>query len=120
MEPTPAPCIGPDPGTSCTVRTSCDDPLRVAETFREEQGRLLANGDRPHALGEVQGQYMGLIRFTPSGWRRAAAVWQEQPPERRDRLDMTSLLRSMLARDVRVGALAIEGGCCEMGGRHGG
>lgn len=91
-----------------------EDPLRDAETFREEQGRLLAIGERPRTLGEVQGQYMGLIRFTPPGWRRAFAAWQEQPPERRDRLDMTSLLRLMLARDERVGALAIDGGWCEV------
>lgn len=91
-----------------------DDPLRDAETFLQEQGRLRAIGERPQSLDQVQGQYMGLIRFTPAGWRRAVTAWQEQPPELRDRLDMTSLLRLMLDRDERVGALAIEGGWCEV------
>jgi choline kinase len=91
-----------------------DDPLRDAETFRADHGRLLAIGERPQTLDQVQGQYMGLIRFTPAGWQRARTAWQAEPPERRDRLDMTGLLRRMLERGERIGTVAIDGGWWEV------
>lgn len=90
------------------------DPLRDAETFREDQGRLLAIGERPQMLDQVQGQYMGLIRFTSTGWQRARSVWQSEAPESSDRLDMTGLLRRMLDRGERIGAVPVDGGWCEV------
>jgi L-glutamine-phosphate cytidylyltransferase len=92
-----------------------DDPLRDAETFRADQeGRLLAIGERPQTLDQVQGQFMGLIRFTPAGWQRACSAWQAGQPAQRDRLDMTGLLRRMLERGERIGAVPVDGGWCEV------
>lgn len=41
------------------------DPLSDAETFRIDQQQLLEIGAKPESLQQVQGQYMGLLKFTP-------------------------------------------------------
>ncbi len=90
------------------------DPLSDAETFREAGGRLTAIGARPESLDDVQGQYMGLLRFRPAGWERVLAAWNAEPADRRDRLDMTGLLQRMLGAGERIGTVAVDGGWCEV------
>ena len=86
-----------------------DDPLDDAETFAARDGRLLAIGQRPRALDEVQGQYMGLLRFTPAGWSAVAGLLRELPPAAVDRLDMTGLLNRLLAAGVAIEVVAVDG-----------
>ena len=74
------------------------DPLLDAETFRlNADGTLAEIGDQPRTVEEVQGQYMGLLRFEPAGWRELARVWQELPGAARDRLHMTGALQRVIA-----------------------
>lgn len=76
------------------------DPLSDAETFRlGADGRVLDIGARPKSIGDVQGQYMGLLRLTPSGWAELRRVLAESD----DRPDMTMLLR----RTVQSGRRAV-------------
>ena len=45
------------------------DPLLDAETFKlSSDGSLLEIGNKPRNVEEVEGQYMGLLRFSPRGW----------------------------------------------------
>ncbi len=86
------------------------DPLADAETFRiEADGRLVEIGARAASVEEIMGQYMGLLRFTPAGWRRAEAHVASLPAERRDKLDMTSLLRGLLAGGARIDTVPVRG-----------
>lgn len=82
------------------------DPLSDAETFRTDAlGRVVEVGDRPRSLEEVEGQYMGLLRFTPTAWEAAERYFATLPAERRDRLDMTSLLRGLIGTGFAVTAV---------------
>src|SRR5262249_56121039 len=46
------------------------DPLSDAETFRADaDGRLLEIGGKAKAVGEIKGQYMGLLRIAPKAWQ---------------------------------------------------
>ncbi|OAN51499.1 NTP transferase domain-containing protein [Magnetospirillum moscoviense] len=82
------------------------EPLADAETFRrDDQGFLLEIGARAASLDEIQGQYMGLLRFTPAGWRRVQDLRQSLPPDQRDRLDMTGMLRRLLEQGARIQAV---------------
>lgn len=83
-----------------------DDPLSDAETFRHEGGRLLDIGQKTSSLHEIQGQYMGLLRFTPEGFAQVEAHLSTVDA---DRLDMTTLLRQLLARDLRIGIVPVVG-----------
>ena len=47
-----------------------DDPLADAETFQlnsDQTVKLI--GTRPESLEEIEGQYMGVLRFTHLGWK---------------------------------------------------
>ena len=85
------------------------NPLADAETFRiDTSGRLLEIGQRANSLDEIQGQYMGLLRFTPSGWNNVESLLQRIDPTERDRLDMTSLLQLLISNGTAVGAIPIS------------
>lgn len=89
------------------------DPLADAETFHQEGGWLQEIGAKPKSLDQVHGQYMGLLRFSPSGWRKVEEFLATLAPERRNRLDMTSLLSALLERGVAIAAVAVRGKWCE-------
>ncbi len=92
-----------------------DDPLTDAETFRvNEQGRLLEIGARAKRLDDIEGQYMGLLKFTPPGWQMVSDILQRLEGEERDRLDMTTLLRLCLDNNVAIHTVPVDGGWGEV------
>lgn len=91
------------------------DPLADAETFRVDRGgRLVEIGGKTTNVEDIQGQYMGLLKFTPAGWKEIARYLESIRPEERDRLDMTSLIRRLLERGTRIETVAVDGGWCEV------
>jgi L-glutamine-phosphate cytidylyltransferase len=87
-----------------------DDPLGDAETFRASpSGQLLEIGGKADRIEAIQGQYMGLLKFTPAAWRAVSSLLDELDPASRDRLDMTALLRRLLARNYPIATLATDG-----------
>jgi dTDP-glucose pyrophosphorylase len=75
----------------------------------DERGHLLTIGERPNSMDQVKGQYMGLFKITPGGWRSIADHLESLEPKKRDRLDVTSLLRALLAAGVTVHTTAVAG-----------
>lgn len=92
-----------------------DDPLADAESFQlTASGDLKAIGARVSTVEEIEGQYMGLLKFTPHGWRQVRDFLTTIPAEERDALDMTGLLRRLLEWGVRIQAVPVEGRWCEV------
>ena len=91
-----------------------DDPLEDAESFRIEGGRLVEIGAQVDDLTRVQGQYMGLLKITPDGWRAMESFIHNLPREERDRIDVTALLSQMLAVGAVVETSPVEGRWCEV------
>lgn len=86
------------------------DPLSDAETFKlDDAGRVTEIGARASAPAEIEGQYMGLLKFTPEVWPAIRSVLDDLSPERRDRLDMTSLLAALIRQDVPIFGTACRG-----------
>jgi choline kinase len=78
-----------------------DCPLSDAETFRvSDGGRLLEIGSKPSSVEEVQGQYMGLLRFTPAGWAMLERLRASLDDSERDSLHMTGAIQRALALDT--------------------
>jgi len=46
------------------------NPLDDLETFKQNDGKLVEIGNKPINQDDVQGQYMGLLWFTPHGWNK--------------------------------------------------
>ena len=90
-------------------RARFEDPLKDAETFRlDEQGRMLEIGGKTRNLEDIQGQYMGLLKFTPKGWADTRDYLSSLPEPEVDRLDMTSLLAHLLKQNITVRAVPIR------------
>lgn len=86
------------------------DPLEDLETFRlDEQSNLTEIGHRPTNSNEVQGQYMGLLRFTPEGWQRIYQRLQENLSDKVQKLDMTGLLSYMIEKQTVIKAIPYDG-----------
>ncbi|NWL78578.1 nucleotidyl transferase [Pseudomonas taiwanensis] len=85
------------------------DPLADAESFRLNGDVLETIGERCASVDEIHGQYMGLLKFTPSGWRKVAELLEGHSEAEIDRLDMTSLLRKGLAAGWRIHLCPVVG-----------
>jgi L-glutamine-phosphate cytidylyltransferase len=91
------------------------EPLADAETFvTDDRGVLTEIGGKTSNIQDIRGQYMGLLKFTPQGWREVVAVLDELPTERRDKLDMTSLLQRLIERGVEIQTVPKKGPWCEV------
>ncbi|MFE9324090.1 phosphocholine cytidylyltransferase family protein [Nocardia sp. NPDC052278] len=86
------------------------DPLDDAETFRLRSDSTVAEiGRRAASTEEIQGQYMGLLRFTPPAWTRARDHLAALTPATRDALDMTSLLQNLITTGEQILAIPRHG-----------
>jgi choline kinase len=87
------------------------DPLADAETFRiDSDGQLLEIGGKTTRTEDIEGQYMGLLKFTPPAWIAVESLLNTLDPRVRDRLDMTGLLRRLLDTNVLpIGTFAADG-----------
>ncbi|MCK5818685.1 MAG: phosphocholine cytidylyltransferase family protein [Psychromonas sp.] len=78
-----------------------EDPLSDAETFRiNDHNELMEIGGKPQNIEQVQGQYMGLLKFTPIGWARLEELRQTLTPELRDKIHMTGALQNIIKRRI--------------------
>lgn len=91
-----------------------DDPLSDAESFAvDSQFRVRDIGRKVADISQIQGQYMGLLRITPTalGWIREAVQLSENGG---DTMDMTSLLAALIDARHPVHGLPCSGGWCEI------
>ncbi|MGB6009491.1 phosphocholine cytidylyltransferase family protein [Castellaniella sp.] len=87
------------------------DPLSDAETFRlNPDGTLAEIGLTPDSVQAIQGQYMGLLRISPTGWAEIARIRESLPASKRDKMHMTGTLQAIVqARRVPVEAVPYRG-----------
>ncbi len=86
------------------------DPLSDAESLVvREDGTLVEIGAKRPEPARVQGQYIGLVRTSPTAWRHAIATVQEADPAAMDRLDITGLLSALIRRHVPVYGVPVTG-----------
>lgn len=100
-----------------------DDPLSDAETLRlDDNGVILEIGNRPGSFDDIDGQYIGLMRFQGEGTDallqarellgKTKRPWMEIRPVRK--AYMTDLLMEMILTGQRVQAVPVEGGWLEI------
>jgi len=87
------------------------EPLTDAETFRvNAAGQLLEIGGKTTRIEEIQGQYMGLFKFTPPAWEVVETLLGTLDEPTRDRLDVTGLLRRLVAdSSLPIGTFGTDG-----------
>jgi choline kinase len=86
------------------------DPLSDAESFRiDARGNLTEIGRRTTHIDDIEGQYMGLLKFTPEAWRAVEAVLAAVDEKTREGIDMTTLLRTLLDSGFPIKTIGITG-----------
>jgi len=86
------------------------DPLSDAETFRTDpSGNLTEIGRRATRIEEIEGQYMGLLKFTPAAYGAVQSVLASLDAKTRDSMDMTTLLRTLLNSGFPISTLGVSG-----------
>jgi len=87
------------------------DPLADAETFQiDAAGQLLEIGGKTTRIEDIEGQYMGLLKFTPPAWSAVETLLGTLEAPVRDRLDATGLLRRLLAgKNLPIATFGTDG-----------
>lgn len=85
-----------------------------AESLRVAAGAVRSIGGRVRSLARVQGQYIGLVRFTPRGWRRTERYLTSLDAATIRTLETTDLLARLVRDGMTVGAVPIDGRWCEV------
>lgn len=86
------------------------NPLDDLETFRlTPEGNLAEIGKRPTSEEEIEGQYMGLLRFSPTGWQNLEENLHRDLPRPLAKMDMTALLEHLILQGVRIQAKPYAG-----------
>jgi choline kinase len=102
-------------------RARNEEPLDDAETLKmHPDGRIYEIGNKPKSLGEIEGQYMGLIKVTQEGVNGLKSVFQKahdaegllgKPVEN---AYMTDLLQAMINANYSVQSVPVKAGWVEV------
>ena len=80
-----------------------DNPLDDIETFKMNGDNLIEIGHKAKSLNEIEGQYMGLLKFSPNGWKKIFNELQSNNlPKPIEKIDMTSLLSHLLTKNFLI------------------
>jgi len=90
-------------------RLRFENPLEDAETFKSKNGKLLEIGGKTNNITDIEAQYMGLIKTSPKGWKEMFDLYQTYPIEKRNRMDMTSMLNALLKKNISINVIIVKG-----------
>ena len=86
-----------------------ENPLDDIETFKiDKNGFLTEIGQKAKALSDIEGQYMGLLRFTPEGYSSMREEMKRGLPKPMDKMDMTGLLSYLLGKGIKMRGIAYD------------
>jgi choline kinase len=102
-------------------RARNEDPLDDAETLKlRENGTIKEIGQRPKSLEEIEGQYMGLMKFSAKGVAKIKNIFHEaiEKGELKGRSVensyMTDLLQAVIDSKFPIHAVPVFGGWIEV------
>ncbi len=98
-----------------------ENPLDDAETLKlAADGRILEIGQKPKSLAEIEGQYMGLMKFSAKGIQQLKKTFHDAKTlgalrgKPLEKAYMTDLLQAMIDLDIRLDSVTVNGGWVEV------
>jgi L-glutamine-phosphate cytidylyltransferase len=85
-----------------------EDPLSDAETFQMDGDKVIEIGNKANSIDEIKGQFMGLLKFSPQGWKQVLEFLDVHTQDQRDKLDMTKLLQGLIKDNKILNATPIK------------
>ena len=77
------------------------DPLLDAETFKiSDEGFIKEIGGIPKDCSSIQGQYMGLLKISPSAWQNFKAIYGELSIRKQKSISMTELISIYINKNM--------------------
>lgn len=73
-----------------------ENPLDDIESFKIHEGIITEIGKKPTSMADIEGQYMGIIKFTPKGWSAVLEALTVPCSKPLFKLDMTTLLNHLI------------------------
>jgi len=83
------------------------DPLSDAETFRLNRGCVIEIGQHTSSIDEIEGQYMGLLKLSPNGWKTIESFIGDHEEKDQHQMDMTMLLQGLIEEGTKISAVPI-------------
>jgi len=91
-----------------------DNPLSDAETLKlDSDGRILEIGNKPKTIGEIDGQYIGMIKLSPSGVAKFKKVFHNNSVDFYKKY-MTDFLQALISEGYPVFSVLIYGDWIEV------
>ncbi len=91
------------------------NPLFDAEVFKlAEKNNLKEIGTKPKSLNEIEGQYMGLLYFTPKGWKKIKKISKKIDTHKINKISMTEILNFAIKSGVKIRAVKYKNYFAEM------
>jgi choline kinase len=87
-----------------------ENPLSDAETFCLKNNNILSGiGKKAKTMEEIEGQYMGVLRFEPRGWSEVTRIRAIMTDSECDQMDMTGLLQKIIEqKNIQIQAIAYD------------
>ncbi|MCK6418570.1 MAG: phosphocholine cytidylyltransferase family protein [Alphaproteobacteria bacterium] len=86
-----------------------NDVLSDAETFRIDGDRIIEIGRKPVNLEEIQGQYMGLFKTTPSSWGHLTGCFSRLSESRQNDISVTELFQLLINEECTITGIPARG-----------
>ncbi len=83
-----------------------ENVLEDAESFKMDGDRIVDIGRRAQDVAEIQGQYMGIFKLTPSAWRDIVELLGSLPLDQSAKLSVTEMLQMLISRGVVITGVA--------------
>ena len=84
-----------------------NNPLKDAETFNfDKKNYLIEIGNKTNNLKKIKGQYMGLFKITPRGWKKIKKHLTKYHKSTLAKIDITAFLRSYIQKNNKVKVVA--------------
>tara|TARA_Y100000389_G_C17423712_1_gene498271 strand:+ start:191 stop:955 length:765 start_codon:yes stop_codon:yes gene_type:complete len=98
-----------------------ENPLDDAETLKlREDGTIFEIGKKPKSLDEIDGQYMGLMKFSQKGVKQIKQIWHDALKSGKllgkpvEKIYMTDLLQAVINSGFLIHSIPIFGGWVEI------
>jgi len=102
-------------------RARFNDPLEDAETLQcDQQGRIVNIGQKPKTLDDIEGQYIGLMKFSENGQKILKDTFKIAQKNGKignlpvEKAYMTDILQSIINNGNDIWPVNIEGGWIEV------
>jgi choline kinase len=91
-------------------------PLTDAETFKIDKNKnIIEIGKKTKSYKDIEGQYMGLIKFNPLGWEKFKIALKDHFKKGFNKNYLTDIFQKIIEKDIsKIKAVKFSGRWCEI------